>query len=120
MKNGKVTEAKEPLKTVEERDDISVSMKLEVYPNRDSVLFMKKFGMEDCETFIRGTIRFKGFSFIISNFHDKGFTSDDPVPSSVKTLRDLVESKLPKQVGHIHPKAEEAIKNSLDMLSKED
>jgi saccharopine dehydrogenase (NADP+, L-glutamate forming) len=31
---------------------------------------MHKFGMESCETFVRGTIRFSGFSFIISNFHD--------------------------------------------------
>jgi hypothetical protein len=55
---------------------------------------MKKFGMENCETFIRGTIRFGGFSFIISAFHDMGLTSDDPVPSEVKTLRDLAHSKL--------------------------
>ena len=76
--------------------------------------------MEDCETFIRGTIRFKGFCFIISNFHDKGFTSDDKVPSTVKTLRDLIETKLPKKATNVHPKAQEAIRNSLDMLSKED
>jgi len=70
----------EPLKVVEERKDISVAMKLEVYPNRDSLTFMHRFGMDDCETFIRGTIRFKGFSDVISAFHDIGLTSDDPVP----------------------------------------
>jgi saccharopine dehydrogenase-like NADP-dependent oxidoreductase len=36
-KNGKVEEAPEPLKVAEERRDISVAMKLEVYPNRDSL-----------------------------------------------------------------------------------
>lgn len=55
---------------------------------------MKKFGMENCENFIRGTIRFKGFSFIISAFHDLGLTSDDSVPQGVKTLRDLTMSRL--------------------------
>lgn len=45
--------------------------------------------MDDCETFIRGTIRFKGFSGVISAFHDVGLTSDDPIPDSVKTLREL-------------------------------
>lgn len=50
--------------------------------------------MQDCETFIRGTIRFGGFSNVISAFHDIGLTSDDPVPQNVKTLRDLAESKL--------------------------
>jgi saccharopine dehydrogenase-like NADP-dependent oxidoreductase len=50
--------------------------------------------MKDCETFIRGTIRFKGFSYIISAFHDLGLTSDEPVPDTVKYLRCLAESKL--------------------------
>lgn len=48
--------------------------------------------MKDCETFIRGTIRFKGFSYIISAFHDVGLTSDVLVPSNVKTQRDFVET----------------------------
>lgn len=38
-KNGKVEEAPEPLKVAEERRDISVAMKLEVYPNRDSLRY---------------------------------------------------------------------------------
>jgi saccharopine dehydrogenase-like NADP-dependent oxidoreductase len=54
---------------------------------------MERFGMVDCETFIRGTIRFTGFSNVISAFHDIGFTSDDPVASEVKTLRDLALSR---------------------------
>lgn len=36
-KNGKIVEAPAPLKVVEQRNDISVAMKLEVYPNRDSI-----------------------------------------------------------------------------------
>lgn len=55
---------------------------------------MERFGMTDCETFIRGTIRFKGFSRIISAFHDVGLTSDDPVPVGIKTLRELADSKI--------------------------
>ena len=49
--------------------------------------------MQDCETFIRGTIRFGGFSNVISAFHDIGLTSDDPVPSPVKTLRNLADAR---------------------------
>ena len=37
LKNKKVIEVNEPLKVVETRDDFSVSMKLEVYPNRNSL-----------------------------------------------------------------------------------
>ena len=81
---------------------------------------MQRFGMEACETFIRGTIRFSGFSFIISVFHDLGLTSDDPVPSGIKTLRDLAMSRLGKSSKNLHPMAKEAIKDAFDSLSKDD
>lgn len=93
MQNGKVVVTNTPLKCAV-IDDFSVSMKLETYPNRDSLVFMERFGMQDCETFIRGTYRFTGFSDIISSFHDIGLTSDETAPDGVKTLRDLLESKL--------------------------
>lgn len=32
--------AKEPLKVVEDRDEFTVSMKLEVYPNRNSLVYL--------------------------------------------------------------------------------
>jgi len=92
--NGDKVVTNAPLKCAIVRDDFSVSMKLESYPNRDSLVFMERFGMQDCETFIRGTLRFTGFSDIISSFHDIGLTSDDPADKSIKTLRDLLESRL--------------------------
>ncbi len=73
--------------------------------------------MKDCETFVRGTIRFAGFSFIISNFHDFGLTSDDPVPSNVKTLRCLALSRLSKSTKTLHPLAKEAIKDAYESMS---
>jgi hypothetical protein len=81
---------------------------------------MHKFGMENCENFVRGTIRFSGFSFLISNFHDQGLTSDDLVPSGVKTLRDLALSRLTKASKSLHPLAKSAIKDSFESLSNED
>ena len=98
MKNGKKVVAP-PLKLTEQQDDFSVSMKLETYPNRDSTVFMERFGMKDCHTFIRGTIRFSGFSAIIAAFHDIGITSDDIVPPHINTLRQLLDSKLQKVYG---------------------
>ena len=65
-KDGKRVVTDEPMKCVVDREDISVAMKFEVYPNRDSTVFLEKFAMHDCETFIRGTIRFKGFSAVSS------------------------------------------------------
>lgn len=63
-KNGERVVTNEPLKCVEVCDDVSVAMKLESYPNRDSTVFLDRFGMQDCHTFIRGTYRFKGFSSV--------------------------------------------------------
>jgi len=92
----------EPLKSVKDADDISVAMKFEVYPNRDSMVFLERFGMQDCETFVRGTVRYKGFSSIISSFHDLGITSDDLVPQNagIKNLKDLTVSRFSKVQKH--------------------
>jgi saccharopine dehydrogenase (NADP+, L-glutamate forming) len=85
-----VIEAKEPLKVVENRDEFTVSMKLEVYPNRDSMVFLDRFNMKDCETFVRGTIRFRGYSYIISAFHDLGLTSDNLLKNEYRNWRELL------------------------------
>jgi saccharopine dehydrogenase-like NADP-dependent oxidoreductase len=66
-RDGKKVQTSEPLKEVKFCDDISVAMKFEVYPNRDSFVFLDKFGMHDCETFIRGTFRYAGFSAVSLN-----------------------------------------------------
>lgn len=89
MRDGKKIVTNEPLKQVTFCDDVSVAMKLEAYPNRDSTVFMERFGMQDCHTFIRGTYRFTGFSSIISCFHDVGLTSDDKVGDGIGSLKDL-------------------------------
>jgi len=66
-------------------------MKLETYPNRDSLGFQESFGMKDCHTFVRGTLRFDGWSSITSAYHDIGLSSDDKVPAEAKTLRDVLK-----------------------------
>ena len=45
MKDGKKIVTDTPLKWAEYREDFSVSMKLETYPNRDSLVFQERFGM---------------------------------------------------------------------------
>jgi hypothetical protein len=80
------------LKNIKIEDDFSVCFKLESYPNRDSTVFQKKFDMDDCETFIRGTLRFVGFSYVIAAFHDVGLTAETPIPEGITNLRELTES----------------------------
>ena len=69
MQDGKRVVTSEPLKSVRDDDDVSMAMKLEIFPNRDSTVFMDRFGMQECETFIRGTYRFKGFSPVSTNLY---------------------------------------------------
>ena len=89
-KNSQIIEVDECLKQFEIRDDFSCSMKLETYPNRDSLSFQENFGMQDCLTFIRGTIRYEGFSSVISAFHDLGLTSDEEAPKNIHTFKDVL------------------------------
>lgn len=42
--------------------DIPGVGKMEAYPNRDSLSYMKSFGIEDVHTMIRGTLRYPGWS----------------------------------------------------------
>ncbi len=91
MQDGKKITDTAALRHALELDDFHVALQLEGYANRDSTVFMEEFGMQDCPTFIRGTLRFKGFCAIVQAFHDLGLSSDKPVPSHVKTLADLVE-----------------------------
>ena len=69
-------------------------MRVETYPNRDSLQFQESFGMKDCQTFIRSTIRYEGFSSIVSAYHDLGLSSDEPVPPSADTLRKILRSRI--------------------------
>ena len=69
-------------------------MKLETYPNRDSLSFQENFGMKDCLTFIRGTIRYEGFSCVISAFHDLGLTSDEEAPKNIVFLKDVLSQRI--------------------------
>jgi saccharopine dehydrogenase (NADP+, L-glutamate forming) len=80
MRDGQRVQTNEPLKETVICDDVSVAMKLEAYPNRDSTVFMDRFGMQDCHTFIRGTYRFKGFSsvsFIFCKENSKSYLASN-------------------------------------------
>lgn len=93
-KNGERKVITSPLKDVQIQDDFSVCFKLESYPNRDSMVFLERFEMQDCETFIRGTLRFKGFSYIVASFHDAGLTAEEEVPEGIQNLQQMLEHVL--------------------------
>ncbi len=77
----------------------------EGYPNRDSVKYMPIYELDDCEEFIRGTLRKPGFCAIWQAFVDLGLTDD----KSLLTYREgtgwneWLQSFLSGQDGRLSP-----------------
>lgn len=69
--------------------------------------------MQDCRTFIRGTLRFKGFAYIIEAFHDIGLTAEKEIPEGITNLKDLTESVL---VGASSANASENAKRAIQKV----
>ncbi|MDV7187713.1 saccharopine dehydrogenase C-terminal domain-containing protein [Lutibacter sp. TH_r2] len=70
--------------------------KFEAYPNRDSLKYIKEYGLEDVLTLYRGTIRRVGFSkawnvFVQLGMTDDSYTVDD---SETMSYRDFTNSFL--------------------------
>ncbi len=70
---------------------------LEAYPNRDSMLYMKLFGLEKVHTMIRGTLRYPGWSETWLQVVRLGLPNESIRISGLrrKTYRELVEMFLP-------------------------
>ncbi len=86
LKNGRVVELpySEVFKT--SIDELSyIDKKLEVYPNRNSLKILNKYNLPEVQTFIRGTIRKRGFLKLWQSFIDKGLTQALPIPEYLKT-----------------------------------
>ncbi|MCS6823630.1 MAG: saccharopine dehydrogenase NADP-binding domain-containing protein [Cytophagaceae bacterium] len=49
---------------------------LQGYPNRDSLSYIERYGLQDCHTFIRGTLRYKGFCEAWDVLVQLGYTED--------------------------------------------
>jgi saccharopine dehydrogenase-like NADP-dependent oxidoreductase len=56
---------------------------LEGYYNRDSLTYKQLYGLNDATTVIRGTLRYKGFSFIFQCFKNLGFFKEEKFKESL-------------------------------------
>ncbi|MCC7298177.1 MAG: saccharopine dehydrogenase NADP-binding domain-containing protein [Bacteroidia bacterium] len=64
----------------------------DAYPNRDSLSYMKPYGLESVRTFIRGTLRRKGFCSAWQVFVLLGFTDNNTVlPKEINTPGKLID-----------------------------
>ena len=58
------------------------SLNLETLPNRDSLAYGKKYGIETANTIFRGTLRYQGFSELLHAFKNMGMFDDRKTVSS--------------------------------------
>ncbi|TRY81173.1 hypothetical protein TCAL_11846 [Tigriopus californicus] len=61
--------------------DFLPGFNLEGYPNRDSTIYKKLYGISDADTIIRGTLRYKGYTDAVKGLVRLGLLSPDPHPS---------------------------------------
>lgn len=96
LKNGEIVEidGSKLLTDGTEAKNFVKSLNLEGYPNRDSLSFKDAFGFKDCHSFVRGTLRYKGFGTIMRALHQIGITDNvtEIDHSKIKSMRDLSES----------------------------
>jgi len=72
----------------------------DAYPNRDSLSYKGIYGLENIQTMIRGTLRYKGFCKAWDIFVKIGLTDDSikiEIPENF-TYANLIESFLPKGI----------------------
>lgn len=53
---------------------------LEGFPNRDSLIYKHLYGIPECQTILRGTLRFQGFSNVMKALHKLHLIDVNPHP----------------------------------------
>ncbi len=112
LKNGKdmQIENKDLFRTVSIKEVEGLG-KLEVYPNRDSMLYQELYGLKDAQTIFRGTFRNLGWCETLEKVVNLGFLNDDERPeilgwtwaqltaSLINAKADQVKSAMAKHLG---------------------
>ena len=70
---------------------------LECLPNRDSLVYMKKYGIQSASTCFRGTLRYAGFSSLMDAYRNLGFLTD--APGEFQTWGDILHNLRNRRVG---------------------
>ncbi len=63
---------------------------LEAYPNRNSLPYKRKYGLEDANTVFRGTLRYPGWSKMMKGMVDLGLLKEEQKDLSGMTYRELM------------------------------
>src|SRR3990167_4335346 len=63
-----------------ENSEIHPCFSMEVLANRDSTSYVESYGLQDATTVFRGTLRYKGYSFVMWGIKELGLLSADSYP----------------------------------------
>jgi alpha-aminoadipic semialdehyde synthase len=74
------------------------SLNLECLPNRDSLIYGDKYGIQSANTIFRGTLRYQGFSRIWGVFKNMGLFSDRETGAT--TWHDTIQNMQAKRGSH--------------------
>ena len=90
MKDGKTIEIK-PENLFDDYHNINIKGigEMEFYPNRDSVSYIDVYKLDGISTMFRGTIRYKGWSELMSVVSKSGWLSLDKIETNGKTYKDI-------------------------------
>ncbi|CAH8616680.1 unnamed protein product [Dicrocoelium dendriticum] len=80
LENGKIREIPADGSLMKAVAPMSIfpALNLEGYPNRDSIRYIDLYGLEDCETVIRGTLRYGGYAEAMTFLLSLGLLNADP------------------------------------------
>ncbi|KAL3270243.1 hypothetical protein HHI36_009299 [Cryptolaemus montrouzieri] len=83
LRKGQVVEIKEggELMSSTKKLDFLPGFNLEGFPNRDSIIYGKRYGIERAATVLRGTLRYSGFSQAARILQSLGLLDTEPHPS---------------------------------------
>jgi len=92
----------------------------EGYANRDSLKYMLVYGLNDVNTFVRGTLRKPGYSKAWDVFVQLGMTDDSYVleNSAALTYKDFISSYLPVSEKSVKDKVREYLQLDEEVLFK--
>jgi len=82
---------------------------MEVYPNRDSLSYIKTYGLEGIETMYRGTFRYKNWCEIMDALKKLGMLSYDRKSFEGKTYRKIMARRLEVYPANIKEKVAERL-----------
>ncbi len=110
LKNGKTVEIetenlfKNPMKI-----NFPEVGEMEVYPNRDSLMYINLYGLEGIETMYRGTFRYPDWCEIMDAIKALGMTSYDPKSFENKTYKKIMARQLKVYPANIKEKVAERL-----------